>query len=809
MTDTIANDPTALDGLHVDTLLQLNAYAAQSGDYRVLDILVEAHTGISLHHDRKPTWFISDFSDDVTEICFEHQQSSKTIRWCDIVLDDGERLSSPKHTPLLNAFKHWIIACDDPLENGGKVISSKVATTKVDRVVTLINTLLLNSAKLKLSQFHLQKVNDDFWLNTLLTIAQNEGSVGNALYQVNERAKAFLDNVVLPKGEVEAFKEAYPHVIRDIAKDDLTLNLKDRAKACCWLYKNRFYACSTRDKAANQRPKGINRILNALLFEGKILHDLYLIAAFPELEIKKPSRATEYKEVANTERGSGTSSNNLSYWVSAIRLIHTNLDKDDACSIRPISTEVNVSTIEALITLRKMGRTRTLPPEFVFDLFRKSYEFVKSFCPAPNESGANLLTNMLSLLAEASVKSAKSRSNPHRPSHSSKLFDKALHGHLRTTELAHWLQLEAINAIDTRLIKKGIQQLEGFGVSVENRHERIRNNESMFELFTVLQGAIQLLTGAIMARRQNELFSLKISGNLIAFNSDGKERTDIDPYSEEGEKSQWSLRFKVKKTGVQGKNVTVDRPIPLSIARFVWQLEQFNEKAKELGLNAGQLSLFNNLHPKSLKLYRSNSGSYNDALDALCDYFETSLVQYDNGECRRNYIRQHQLRRFFALVFFWSKGYENMEALRWMLAHSDVEHLYHYITESEVGAVVNSAKSSVIIQSVISDKSQIANKEEIEKLRKLIAERVSGDESKSLVLTTVGDAAFDYEDPAEYHTVPHITQLQLEQDLESEVLTLLETNVISLEPEFFTIQDEDGTESKTFNLILKVNELEG
>ncbi|EAR53675.1 hypothetical protein SKA34_04070 [Photobacterium sp. SKA34] len=37
---------------------------------------------------------------------------------------------------------------------------------------------------------------------------------------------------------------------------------------------------------------------------------------------------------------------------------------------------------------------------------------------------------------------------------------------------------------------------------------------------------------------------------------------------------------------------------------------------------------------------------------------------------------------------------------------------------------------------------------------------------------------------------------------------LLESDIISLKPEFFTIKDENGEDIKTFNLILKINELE-
>ena len=38
-----------------------------------------------------------------------------------------------------------------------------------------------------------------------------------------------------------------------------------------------------------------------------------------------------------------------------------------------------------------------------------------------------------------------------------------------------------------------------------------------------------------------------------------------------------------------------------------------------------------------------------------------------------------------------------METLRWMLGHTDIQHLYRYITESETGRVLNGIKASYIV----------------------------------------------------------------------------------------------------------------
>ena len=98
--------------------------------------------------------------------------------------------------------------------------------------------------------------------------------------------------------------------------------------------------------------------------------------------------------------------------------------------------------------------------------------------------------------------------------------------------------------------------------------------------------------------------------------------------------------------------------------------------------------------------------------------------------------------------------------------------------------------------------------DEVEKLRNIIARRLTDDASKMVLIKTLNEATWDYEDEDEYHTVPNIKQLQAEQELENEVLMLLEDGSITLYPEFFTVEDENGEEIKSFNLILKVNQLE-
>ncbi|MDE5179093.1 integrase [Vibrio fluvialis] len=788
--ESIVLDHSLLNGLSAETLEDIINFSVANDDYRALDIITNIHTGIYGYDDRQPEWLESRFPENKWVLTFG--KYPKTIHWDTVCLDDGKKLTDKKHQKLLNSFKYWITAADNPLENGGKIISPKTAYQKVLKVIALINAVLLHSKELKLAKYHLLNVNDDFWLNILTKYAEHGNFQG--VYEIDKRAKVLLDNASQSVSDADAqtFKEKFPYVTQDIAQDESFLFLAEREKACAWLFEQGYY-----DTGEAIKYTGSSAVLGKLLFDGKMLYHDINLPNYAELHLKAPNQYSEYRSVEDRDASTGTNQSTISTYIEAIRLIHTNLERKDAASPSILSERVNAGHISQLVSLKKAGRTRTLPPTFVFNLIRQCYEFAKEHLPT-EEGSTTLLDETLTLLSTARSKSSAKRSNTFRPQQKTLAWNEELHREMSGSERGYWFQTEAINCLSSEYLKKGIKQAQGFADSVENRFERIRANESLFDLFSVLQGAIQVLVGVIMARRQDELIKLKSHGNLSP---------NVNPFSEDGAKAEYNLIFKVKKTGSKGVNATIERPIPLSIARFIWQLEQFNIKANELNLAKGKLSLFNNLYSKKCQLSQVSHTTYNAHLDALCDYVETDLVQYDNGEYRRNYVRQHQLRRFFAMAFFWSKGFDGMDALRWMLGHSDMEHLYHYISESETGAVLNGAKASVIVRGVVDSTSELAKLEGIEEVRKIIAERLTGDNSTPISIESVSEAAEDYDDES-YLTVPHISQLQKEQDIETEVIQLLEEGRITLEPEFFTIEDADGNTTQTFNLILKIKDLD-
>jgi len=164
-------------------------------------------------------------------------------------------------------------------------------------------------------------------------------------------------------------------------------------------------------------------------------------------------------------------------------------------------------------------------------------------------------------------------------------------------------------------------------------------------------------------------------------------------------------------------------------------------------------------------LVGSTTASVSRSLDYFCDYFETPL----NVHGQRYYIRQHQLRRFFAMLFFWGSSFEGLDALRWFLGHTDSEHLYNYITEATPGAVLRGIKAHYASERLQADSDASA-------------------ELAALVYEHFGTREFSVLDS---------------QELSEYVEELMIEGRVSVEPEF--IRTSEGVEHR---VLIKVTRLE-
>ena len=359
--ESIVLDHSLLNGLSAETLEEIINFSVINDDYRALDIITNIHTGIYGYDDRQPEWLESSFPANKWVLTLG--KTPKTIHWDTVYLDDGKKLTDTKHQKLLNSFKYWITATDNPLENGGKIISPITVNRKVNNVIALINAVLLHSKELKLAKHHLLNVNDDFWLNILTKFAERGNFQG--VYEIDKHTQALLNNASQSVSDADAqtFKEKFPYVEQDIAQDEAFLSLEARDKACAWLFEQGYYHVGVQIKYT-----GSSIMLGELLFKGKMLYHDINLPNYAELHLKAPKRYSEYRAVENKDTSIGTNSKAISVYIEAIRLLHTNLEREDAASPSILSERVSAGNVSQLVELKKMGRTRTLPPTFVFNL---------------------------------------------------------------------------------------------------------------------------------------------------------------------------------------------------------------------------------------------------------------------------------------------------------------------------------------------------------------------------------------------------------------------------------------------------------
>lgn len=283
-------------------------------------------------------------------------------------------------------------------------------------------------------------------------------------------------------------------------------------------------------------------------------------------------------------------------------------------------------------------------------------------------------------------------------------------------------------------------KLKDFGVdgysinSRDNYFDDLRNGKSLYSLLKVYYGCVQFVVGALMARRQSEINSM-----------------EVDCFDE----INLQLNFRKSKSYQHSFGIRdyISLPAPEIVIEMV---KNINRIAKRLDSGNETTRLFfipkqhNPLYPNKCKkrIYEN--------FDNMFDYFDVDLI-----DGKRPYIRQHQLRRFFAMAFFWSSGFKSIDTLRWFLGHTNAEHVYSYIKENTTGEILNNVKSQYISENI----KDYGTLEEIFKNKYNIVD-------------------FNLID---------------KDDLSDYINSMLEDDLITIEPEF--IEDDHGQQ---FDIIVKV-----
>jgi hypothetical protein len=190
----------------------------------------------------------------------------------------------------------------------------------------------------------------------------------------------------------------------------------------------------------------------------------------------------------------------------------------------------------------------------------------------------------------------------------------------------------------------------------------VRESMSLEDAIIFLIISVYILTASLTAKRKSAIQNA--STNCVT-----------------GTKGQYDITCDLAKVNFEDVRAEITRPIPNLLAIGLELIKRFTEEWTELFGVSKQTKLFwipYMLGPGNVLTY----ASVDNLLNRFSDYIELPID--DNN--RRWYIRTHECRRFFAIVFFWQFKYSNLTALQWMLGHADPQHTYAYIKEVLTGS---------------------------------------------------------------------------------------------------------------------------
>lgn len=569
-------------------------------------------------------------------------------------LDDGNLLTDTRHRKLLEIFKCWLCIQSHFDTTGGQVIDLNSIKDRVYQTLHLIDFFLLNSDFLGLSKYGLEAVTE-IQLNTLLVDLASSSQVANSIYRWPEHLTGFL------RGQVEPFAQktlssliAQKPFLAEHLPDssDRLLNLTDSEiiQSRAWLWNNGYYEQS---HGETHRFKPNTAMLACHLYQ-QTLRGMTTNLSVPE-ELRLVSMENYRREYPMAPvRGNledRLSRQTLSLYKGNLRrlglLSEINLPVP-LLSLRSIDE----NAAHQVLNLKSSGRFRNLPQEVVFSSLRKAIEFALEY-------GDDLISSYLSLVLAARSHNLSCRTYLSRYPIAPLLTSK-----IAAMGVRNWALEEARVRLRNSVVN----------ADQDNYFQRLRANEGLRELIRVLYGAVHICVGTVMARRQSELVDL-IAGRCL-------------------DNTETRLIFFNRKSGEIGLREKEARPIPKVAVRLIKQLERLQKGLIDQGLLTKPTRLFAYPNSSGAGLIGLSQSSARASLDLFCDYTKTSINR--NGQ--RYYIRQHQLRRFFAMLFFWGSSFGGMETLRWFLGHTDVEHLYHYITESTTGVVLRSVKAHYAVE---------------------------------------------------------------------------------------------------------------
>ncbi len=666
---------------------------------------------------RKASWLVNDFESDTWLISFD-QKTQRELCW-KVILDDGTLLTSSKHRKLLIGLKFYLTSSTrDHYGHLAETNSQTAMLRQFYRTCHVIDLLLINSKRLQISAYGLEGLTEGNLIE-MLEIISSSSTLEDSIYQWTSRLRNYCLKVLDcadPAAILEVL-DAKPQMsiisTEQSDADDLEIPHILIPKVRAALHLNNIYHKQVKHGLQPNTALICKELYKDTLW-GK--HQLKPIKSILSYNENLSMIGREYPAAAVKGNSEGPMKG-PTFKLYRRALYNLGILHELNIPAPPIDALIRAEQFSP--NLPPIGRFRSLPSSIVFTALRQAIEFHFDY-------GEELTRAFCRIAIEC-----KKRSISPSALTSEEVCDlvgkKLLE--LGVTRLS----------LSTRLVNSHI-----FGAKIKGEpgqyFDSLRANFGFLELVAIYVGSVQLTTGILMARRVSELYSLPAHGCL--------------------DFSESYLIFKNAKSTrhLFGYRREEARPIEPIATDMIKTLIKMQKTLKRIGYIDELQTLFSTPNLKgSAQLNNSNKYTFDRNLDLFCDYFETPM----NAHGERHYLRQHQIRRFFAMLFFYCGSFAKLDTLQWMLGHTDPTHVYRYITESTNGIVLAGAKAHYVAEQL-----HQGNIENFVALADFLKKKY-GTDSFGLIDSI---------------------------DLEDQIHELMDEGWLEIEPEFFT--DQEGTKFK-------------
>lgn|GEM_PF-2162297 len=650
------------------------------------------------------SWRDNSFEADMWECTFGTEKTFIDFRK---VIDDGSLLTAPKNSSLLNSIKRFLCLQTHPSLTGSITVNLRTARMRVAVALHVVDYFLLQGSELNLAAKGFRMVTaDDVML--FIDILTSHRSIKTSIYSPLKRIVWFLQTVDVSPEDLAATKAAWPELFElDDNESDWILPADQIIKARAWLKLNDIYSPGNTSGMTEFKFRVNRTRLLRLAIGNQVLSDLKFDGLNLDGLDVAPARRFNQElpavPVNNLDDDERAAAEFVASYVGALKSMRVARQHGAELISDQALTALEDATILRKERTKERARFTTLPFEVANTIFGQAIEFYLEY-------GAELVDYYLALAATG--------------------------GDIRELPIPVPDKLRALGITDWR-------------TSADTREEfftQLRSGRNLYSMLEVLYGAVAILVNTLMARRVSEL-------------------EDLTQESIVEESGWYFLAFNLRKANVLEHRQRLLRPLPHIGAEALKLLAKLSSNLRKLGYKSSGYLFdfpFSAWHSNP-PFYGTCQSDLRRCFDRFCDYYQSPTD--DQG--RRYYIRAHQLRRNFAMLFFWQGSFGGIEVLRHFLGHKKPSMTYRYVTEALPGKALRRVKATIAKDMIKADHSAT------EGLAQLICQRYN---------LSLNDL----------HILP-------ERDVVDYVEDLLASGEAEVEPEFI-----EGPQGEEYRILYKV-----